>query len=89
MINYFVDLFNKPLYMWTLGNKLALFGLCLLLLTILFLICGIVWCIVDSVKAKKFKTCCKDISGHHCWHHQDCLRCSFYKKSQKELKKDE
>ena len=82
VINYVVDLLSKPKYQWSVLDKLAGFGLILLLLVIVFIIWASILFIVDRIKKRKFNSCKKRICGDVCWHHKDCLNCSFYKKKE-------
>lgn len=90
MIKYFIELFTKPNYQWTFLDSLAFSGLIISVFFIIGIIWFIIWFILESIKEHKYHTCEKSFKGQPCWHHQDCLRCSEYKKeSKKEGKSNE
>lgn len=82
MINYFIDLFKKPLYQWSLLDDLAMVGLIIGIAIIIFAVWFLIWFIRELKKEKRYKTCEQWCLGKRCWHHQDCLGCCYYKKKE-------
>lgn len=80
MIDYFIELFTKPKYQWTALDNLALTGLIVGVLLIIGIIWFAIWFTLELIKEHKYKTCEQWCLDKHCWHHQDCLRCRYYKK---------
>lgn len=86
MINYFIEIFTKPMVLWSVLDKLAVCGLIFGGLTIL---CLIVWgsialigCIKEKICRKRFKTCRN--KGKHdvgCFL-DECLWCVDYEKKE-------
>lgn len=85
MINYFIDLFKKPKYLWTTLDDWAVIGLIFVVCIILFLFYVISWFIVDWLKKCKFKKYEGKRNFDKCWHHEDCLNCRYYKKKSKKV----
>lgn len=82
MIDYFIDLFTKPAYRWSFLDGLAMAGLLIGIAIIVFAIWFGIWFVRELIKERKYKTCEQWCLGNHCWHHQDCLNCCYYKKKQ-------
>ena len=91
MIDYFIDLFKKPKYLWTTLDDFAVMGLIIGVLVVIFLIWFGVYLILDARKNYKFKKCevKRDFKNDICWNKENCLNCSRYKKSKKVGGKDE
>ena len=88
MVNYFIDLFTKPEYLWTALDRWAMAGLIVALLIVAFIIWIIVVVILDKVKKSKFKRCKQILpNGHRCYNHEDCLSCAWYEKEPKKENK--
>ena len=81
MIDYFKELFNKPKYMWTSLDDLAITGLVLGFIIIVGLIWIGVWLILELRKKHKYNVCERIKANNNiCWNCNDCLGCGFYKK---------
>lgn len=86
MINYFIELFTKPMVLWSALDKLAMFGLIFGSLVILYLI---VWgsivlinCIKKKICEKKRKTCRNEGKrGVDCWYN-GCIGCGDYERKE-------
>lgn len=52
MINYFIDLFKKPYYQWSLLDDLAIVGLVIGIAIIIFAVWFLIWFIMDLKKKK-------------------------------------
>ena len=82
MVDYFINLFTKPNYQWNFLDGLAMAGLLIGIAIIIFAIWFGIWFVRELIKERKYKTCEQWCLGNHCWHHQDCLNCCYYKKKQ-------
>lgn len=89
MINYFIELFKKPQYLWTSLDELAMTGLVVALLIVIAAISIGIWLLVELRKKSKYNKCERERNGNICWHHNDCINCGFYKKKTKKKKGDE
>lgn len=81
MIEYFIELFKKPKYLWTAIDELRLAGLIFALTVICLLNWFVVWLIIEKIKSHKYFNCKKE----HCLciNGDNCLGCKKYKKRQK------
>ena len=82
MLDYFVDLFKKPQYQWSLLDSLAFVGLIIGVLIVIGIIWFVIWFIRELKKEKRFKTCEGWCLSNKCWNHKYCLGCIYYKKKQ-------
>lgn len=89
MINYFIDLFNKPTYQWSFLDGLAMAGLLIGIAVIIGVIWFGIWFIIELIKERKYKTCVQWCLGQICWHHKDCLNCYYYKKKETPTKHED
>ena len=78
MIDYFISLFTKPMYLWTFFDSLAVFGLFVGLFIIFLGIYITTTSICKAKRKKKFRDCdnkmCNSASP------ANCLNCKEYKK---------
>lgn len=55
MINYFIELFKKPQYLWTSLDELAMTGLVVALLIVIAAISIVIWLLVELRKKKQIQ----------------------------------
>lgn len=82
MIDYYIDLFTKPKYLWSSIDELALIGLILAFLIIIFSIWFLVYWICLSICDKKHSRCVNmKLSGFDSYRCQNkkCMCCEKYK----------
>ena len=86
MIDYFIELFTKPMVLWSALDKLAVCGL---FFGVLVILCLIVWgsvalidCIKKKICKKKFKTCRNKGKRGVGWFCDECIGCEYYEKKE-------
>lgn len=83
MIEYFKNIFNKPQYMITGMESLAVLGLVLGFIIILCAMFIGVWYIISKIEESKRKRCANCRFDKPKCYHSQCINCGDYKKKPK------
>lgn len=82
MIDFYREIFTKPMVLWSFIEKLAVIGLFIGAMLIIFGIYFVIWFIIQKRKLYKFNSCgnktCLQINENH------CFGCRKYVKKKKE-----